>query len=187
MSAINTSGTEVRGMADLERLMRELDKLSRSSVAIAAPGVHETRETAHGQLRARKAAAGKKVPKAKAFRRKQADKKIPIAALIAWHEFGIGVPARPWVRSTFATRKTDLQRVIAQQIQRMIGTKGKHDTKASQAALGKFAIESMRRQLRSRVPPPLSDKTKANPDRDRKYIPLLDTGQIERSIEWRPG
>lgn len=112
-------------------------------------------------------------------------RRVLIADLIRIHEYGAGVPERPLIRLTLSSRRDKIDQSIETAIQRVIGSNGKWGGRSAHALVGKRVVAEIRRTLKSRVPPPLSPATMRDPDRDRRAIPLLDSGQIRDSLEWR--
>jgi len=171
------SGVETKGLDDIARTLAALTQLQGSTVAIAAPGVHEPRSVSRVR-------SGKK-PRAYSRLASFSRRRVYIADLIRWHEYGLGVPQRPFVRMTLQGKRAEIDRSIETAIQRVIGSKGKWGGERAHALVGRRVVSEMRRTLKNRVPPPLSSATMRDPDRDKRAIPLVDTGQIRDSLTYR--
>lgn len=167
----------VADIADVVRTLAAISQLRGSSVAIAAPGIHEPRSVS-------RARSGKK-PRAYSRLASFSRRRVYIADLIRWHEYGLGVPQRPFVRMTLQGKRGEIDRSIETAIQRVIGSKGRWGGRDAHALVGKMVVAEMRRTLMQRVPPGLSEATKRDPDRDKRAIPLVDTGQIRDSLTYR--
>lgn len=171
------SNVETRGLGDVDRILEELKALQKSAVAVAAPGVHQPRSVS----RARSGRKPRPYQRFASFSRRR----VLIADLIRWHEFGLGVPPRRWIRTTLQSRRTEIDKSIETSVQRVIGTKARFTAKDAHDRVGKRVVAEMRRVLKGRLQPALSPATMRDPDRDRRGIPLLDTGQIRDSLEHR--
>lgn len=108
------------------------------------------------------------------------DSGLPVATILAIHEYGVGVPERSVIREWVAGNADVLRRAHSTGTQRELAGRGtREDTYKS---VGKAASEGLQRRIRNFIPPPLSPRTMANPDRDPRGIPLWDTGQILDSL-----
>jgi len=174
---VASTGVDTRGLDDVRRTLEALTALQGSTVAVAAPGTHEPRSVS-------RARSGKK-PRAYSRLSSFSRRRILIADLIRIHEYGLGVPKRPFVRMTLQGKRAEIDKTIEGAIQRVIGSKGKWGGAKAHSLVGRRVVAELRRTLAARVPPPLSPATMADPDRDKRGIPLVDTGQIRDSLTWR--
>lgn len=107
------------------------------------------------------------------------------ATTLAVHEFGLAphAPERSVIRAGVISSKAQLARTFKTGVLRMLAGQG--DAVQTMEGVGKRAAEEFRRRIMSSIPPPLSARTMADPNRDPRGIPLLDTGQIMDSIGHR--
>jgi hypothetical protein len=104
------------------------------------------------------------------------------AAVLAIHEFGApGVPKREPIRQGLIRSKKRINRIWAKRI-KLIHT-GTSGGRAAADAMGDEVKKAIQKGIKSRLPPPLSPATLAQPKRDKRGIPLLDTGQLHDSID----
>lgn len=169
-------------IADVMRTIYAIAELQGSAVAVAAPGVHQPRSVHMNKAGKKKRAYSR----AASFSRKR----VMIADLIRWHEYGpekydVNFPARSFVRSTLQDKRADIDKVIEGVVRRVIASKGKWRAEDAHKVVGHRIVSELRRKLKSGVPPELSEATKSDPDRDQRMIPLIDTGQIHDSLTYR--
>jgi len=103
-----------------------------------------------------------------------------IAAIMGYHEFGVGVPRRSWLRDWYDERVKELYkkyRVIASGV-------GSRHFSIDQALdqFGSFAVGDLQKRWSEGIPPPLEQETI---DRKGSSVPLIDTGQSRSSVTFR--
>jgi hypothetical protein len=102
---------------------------------------------------------------------------LTTADVAAVNEFGMGVPARPFMRLTFEQRQGDLQK-----LGRGLETKvlrGELGVEAALKVMGAAAVGHVRSTIDSGVPPPNAPETIA---RKGSSGTLRDTGQLKGSV-----
>lgn len=99
------------------------------------------------------------------------------ASIAAAHEFGHGVPERPFMRMTFEQRRADLQRLAAGLEKRII----EQDMPVPTAleVLGAAAVGYIRQTIDAGVPPALSPATVARKGSSKT---LIDTAQMKGDV-----
>lgn len=105
----------------------------------------------------------------------------PVATILSFHEYGLGVPERSVLRAwTDENKRSTIGDAFRTGVLSQFSGYG--STADTLDRIGKVATEGMQRRVRGFVPPPLSPVTMANPYRDQRGIPLLDTTQILESL-----
>lgn len=106
---------------------------------------------------------------------------LPVATILAFQEYGTArIPERSLVRAWTDGHHRELGDAFKTGVLRQLAAQG--STTATLELVGKVAREGMTRRLWSRIPPPLAAATLANPNRDPRGIPLVDTQQIMDSL-----
>lgn len=109
---------------------------------------------------------------------------LSVAQLGAFHEFGLGVPERSFLRSTFLARRGDAGEAMGRAVAQVVGGDD------PERALGR-QVEAMagwvKIRIRERIAPPLSPATLRRKTVQGKVgdVPLVDTGQLIQSIAAR--
>lgn len=104
------------------------------------------------------------------------------AELAAIHEFGIGVPQRSFLRSTFDEERKKYLRVMRKGFRSVVD--GKRKLASVFLEVGETYRKDVIKKIKSRIPPP----TKIRQGRDekgqfaKKDPPLIDTGTMVGSI-----
>lgn len=126
-----------------------------------------------------------------------------VAQVLAYHEFGMGVPKRSVIAAALAEGETRAQ---LDRLRKQVAAQAIAQPKRKPAidVLGKYAIAQMRRRIMSRIKPALGPwaakaaglvpgkggkmrrrKGMSGPSlRDKRLIPLLDTRQIYQSLHY---
>jgi len=105
------------------------------------------------------------------------DDGLSIAELAEMHEFGLGVPGRPFIRQWFDEGKQDHNKLIEKELERAV-MDGKFEQHLTRAALG---LEASCKQY-------ISDGTHVTPNapsteaQKGSSVPLIDTGVLRASI-----
>lgn len=101
------------------------------------------------------------------------------AAVAQAHEFGLGVPERPFMRQAMPA--------IVRRVRRIIAERGLTDVdNATLEAIGQAAAEELRRSAEALTTPPLSRSTvRARQRKGRRVNPLIDTERMGESITHR--
>jgi hypothetical protein len=172
---------EVRTNRQIKAALRQLAKLSQSAVAVVSRGEHRGRSGELSRLASSggkgSVGAGKRLAR---LRKRRRAARVKNADLIRWHAAGAGnLPVRDWPGAAIGA---PLIRQSVEDAVKLVASGAKTAMQAHDR-VGKRARETFARVLRARIPPPLSESTRKDPDRDRKYIPLLDTGALLRSID----
>ncbi len=106
-----------------------------------------------------------------------------VAHLFSYHEFGSGVPKRSVLRRGFDSKRVGAgnlaRRSLSQAIARRAGAK------VTRQKMGEFYVKTFFKLIEKRKLKPLAPATKADPGRDKNYIPLWDTGQIISNLRWK--
>lgn len=95
------------------------------------------------------------------------------------HEFGLGVPERSFLRSTLDENRNKYSGV-ADELKNEI-KKGKFDTKSALGILGEKIVRDIKKKIKDKIPPELSQDTI---DKKGSSTPLIDTGQLYQSITY---
>lgn len=104
------------------------------------------------------------------------------AAMLAIHEFGTDtVPAREPVKTGLRKGARAVSKIWAKRVELI--HRGTSGGDAAAEAMGEIMVKSIKKGIRTRLPPALSEATKAKKGRDKRMVPLLDTKQIHDSIE----
>lgn len=128
------------------------------------------------------------------------DNGVSLAVIASVHEFGSQtVHARPFIRPTFDSQKERYWRRIRGAL---VAAARRHGTRSLQQNLGQVGegmVSDIRRRIRSRIAPTLSDATIARREKkitDRGgrrrpannrfsgWTPLIDDGQLIGSLRW---
>lgn len=109
------------------------------------------------------------------------DPSLTVAQLGAFHEFGLGVPERSFLRSTTHRRARDTGELLGKATARVITGQSPD---VAMGVVGEVWTGWVRETIRDRIPPPLAPatlraKTVAGKVGD---VPLVDTGQLIQSI-----
>ena len=105
-----------------------------------------------------------------------------VAAIGAWNEFGTEtIPERPFLRSTFAEKKSDYERIMRKVVQRAL--QGKETAAVGIEKLGRVADGDVKAKIVAIRTPPNAESTKAQ----KKGVdnPLIDTGQLLNSVRYK--
>ena len=105
-----------------------------------------------------------------------------VRRVAAVHEFGTSdVPARMPLRSYFDSRgKDELARATAEGLGQTVDGK---QAEQELEQVGELAAEGIGAGIESGLQPALAPSTLANPDRDSRGIPLLDTGHLLSQVD----
>lgn len=105
---------------------------------------------------------------------------LTVAEVAAFHEFGLGVPQRSFIRSWFDEAIEENRALIHSQLRLVVQRKLTLDVALERIALKLEA--NIKRRIRNRIPPPLAQSTI---DRKGSSVPLIDTGQLRNAIRAR--
>lgn len=101
----------------------------------------------------------------------------------AFHEFN----KRPWMRAWYDSGG---QKALSAAAVKGVGmaVDGTENAAAVNERIGETGVDGLRDFVESgQVTPPLEQATLANPNRDRRGIPLLDTGHMIGQVDWKAG
>lgn len=104
---------------------------------------------------------------------------VTLAEVAAFHELGLGVPERSFIRATFEDREVqEAQRATSATLARGLIAERMSVQQALQR-LGLWAVAQIKKRIKDHIPPPLKQATI---DRKGSSTPLVDTGQLINSI-----
>lgn len=109
---------------------------------------------------------------------------LPIATILFFHEFGLGVPRRSVIGATLASKRSELQQRAMVAAARVAG--GVSPERALEQ-VGRWLGGAFVRRIEAGIAPPLSAETLARTPNRIARVPLLNTGQVRelvRSIRW---
>jgi hypothetical protein len=105
----------------------------------------------------------------------------PMGTLMARHEFGAGVPARPVLGPATAAARADLERAAGEAVSAALAS----GPAAASAVLGPILERAMVERISSGVDPPLEDPPGDAPgERGPTDTPLVASGQLRGAIRW---
>lgn len=108
---------------------------------------------------------------------------LTTADILAIQEVGTDrIPARPVMAFARAATRRKVKRIMRDQLRQII--RGRSTKEKMYAEIGNTIVAAAKARIMGRISPALAESTKADPDRDPRHIPLLDTGQIIESIRW---
>lgn len=102
---------------------------------------------------------------------------LPNAALANFHEFGLGVPERSFLRSTFDKNLEGYWRSLKTRAGMVLA--GRITIQSTLDSLGKRVQDDIRNTIHSGVPPQLADSTVAAKGSTKQ---LIDSGQLVQAI-----
>ena len=102
-----------------------------------------------------------------------------VAEIATYHEYGMGVPQRSWLRGY-----VDENQVRIEQYLRNVAKQGLLTGNLGKAmeTMGVVVVGEIQERISDHIPPPLSDRTKKRKGSD---TPLIDTGQFRSSITFQ--
>jgi len=97
----------------------------------------------------------------------------------SFHEFGLGVPERSFLRSTFDEKEGSYRNILSK-----LATRTAKQLKGNipLELLGLKVEADVKNKIRSNIPPPLSEATLAR--KKGKNVALIDTTQLIESIDY---
>jgi len=97
----------------------------------------------------------------------------------SFHEFGLGVPERSFLRSTFDEKEGSYKNILSK-----LATRTAKQLKGNipLELLGLKVEADVKNKIRSNIPPPLSEATLAR--KKGKNVALIDTTQLIESIDY---
>jgi hypothetical protein len=108
---------------------------------------------------------------------------LPVAAILAYHEFGAGgLPERSVIRAVLHAERDAVAALMGEQIKGVL--LGETTVDAMWDAVGQYLAEAMRSRIRSGITPALQPETlQDETDTDPNTRPL-DDPQILESLRW---
>lgn len=104
---------------------------------------------------------------------------LTVAEVAAFHELGLGVPERSFVRAWFEANHqevlNDLRAGLQAVVQRRLTPEQVTDL------IGQKCVAGIRQRIVAGIDPPLAESTIA---RKKSATPLIDTGQLWSAITW---
>lgn len=105
----------------------------------------------------------------------------PNIEIAAVHEFGTEhVPERTFLRGTVDAKHRDIRSMAKRLAAAVVAGSINHARALN--LLGQFARGLMQKRISSGIPPPLKPATVA---RKGSAVPLIDTGQLRASLDWK--
>jgi hypothetical protein len=105
---------------------------------------------------------------------------LTTAEVGSYHEFGLGVPQRSFVRAYFDEHASEIEQAQDACLARILAGS---DPRAEAARLGLKLEGGMKERILARIDPPLAESTKAR--RGESAVPLVDTSQLIGAIRSR--
>lgn len=105
------------------------------------------------------------------------DESLTVGMVAIFNEFGLGVPERSFIRSTFDEKQREIKDFIIQKQFEVTGLKITTEQALNQ--IGAFGAKLMVEKIDSFVPPPNAESTIFKKD---SSMPLIDTGQLRQTI-----
>lgn len=105
---------------------------------------------------------------------------VTVSDVASFHEFGIGVPERSFLRAWFDAH-VEANKEFARRLARA-RLAGAIDVRRSLELMGARAVAGIQERIAQNIPPPLAPTTVA---RKGSSVALIDTGQLRSSITWR--
>lgn len=103
---------------------------------------------------------------------------LPIATILAFHEFGLGVPQRSVIRATLASRRAELAQRATVAAAQVVG--GRSVERAVEE-VGRWLSRAFVRRIEEGLTPPLARSTLEKGHRI-SHLPLLKSGQIRQFV-----
>jgi len=101
------------------------------------------------------------------------------------HEFGKGrIPERSFLRSTWDKEKNDIDLTVQALAKRQI-KKDNYKVETLLDSVGVFMVGKVKETFRNNNWPPLADPTRGGRNKDGLSTPLIDTGQLINSIDYK--
>lgn len=103
------------------------------------------------------------------------DNGVTTAEVAGYHEFGVGVPRRSWLRDWTEEDQANIRKKLSEVSKRAIGNMRSVDLKKAGNDFGGWAVEAIRKRIKGKIPPPLKVRVGGTP--------LIDTGQLKDAID----
>jgi hypothetical protein len=97
-----------------------------------------------------------------------------------FHEFGLGVPERSFIRGWFDENQKWCNTFISGMLRSVV--EGKREFSQTLEQIGLKFVGSVQERISNRIPPPLAASTIKAKGSD---VPLIDTGQLRTSITYK--
>jgi hypothetical protein len=114
---------------------------------------------------------------------------LTVAEVGSFHEFGINVPRRSFLRDWFDENKETLSKRLRNIAKRIASPHSKMTSKKGLNIFGAISVGEIQSRITSGIFPPLSEVTKKRRAGTKKgtisATPLIDTGQLRSSITWK--
>ena len=104
---------------------------------------------------------------------------LTVADVATFHEFGLGVPRRSFIRDYVDENDRELQRRLYAAAAN-VGS-GKVPVRQALDQFGLYVQGAIQERIARHIPPPLAEVTK---ERKGSSTPLIDTGQLRSSITY---
>lgn len=119
------------------------------------------------------------------------DEGVAMAELAAIHEFGSparNIPERSFIRSTFKSRREDLQRLLVRLARAIVAER--MEPREALEILGLWGATAVKRQITGRLVVPRLDESEAGQRTIRRKgsdVTLVDTALMVNAITWQTG
>jgi hypothetical protein len=107
------------------------------------------------------------------------DGEATVGDIAFWHELGLGVPRRSWLRDWYDEQLPANKRAIRALAIKVL--KGEMDERKALEVFGIQAVASIRKRIKAGIAPPLDPRTI---ERKGSDTPLIDKAQFIQSISW---
>jgi hypothetical protein len=174
-------------MAALQRRLSTLAKRTTIDLGILTNGhANDAKKLPKRSSKAKKVAAKKAREKA------AEQKRLTVVEVATFHEFGLGVPQRSFLRAFADERQAEIAgrlRTISQAIAKGLVRVGGSEVKPAVALhrLGAWLAGQVKARISAGLEPALAESTIRKKTRagKRGQTPLIDTGQLRSSITYR--
>lgn len=122
---------------------------------------------------------------------KHGEEGVSMVELAAIHEFGSpsrNIPERSFIRSTFHSRREDLQRILVRLARAIVGDR--MEPREALGILGLWAATAVKKQITGRLVVPRLEETDAGRRTIRRKgsdVTLVDTALLVNAITWQIG
>ena len=107
---------------------------------------------------------------------------LTVLAIATFHEFGLGVPERSFIRAWCDSHQKDVEERLARDSQ--LAAKGEISWEQAMERLGLYIVGGIQEYIASNIPPPLADSTVKSKGSN---VALINTGQLRSSVTYEVG
>lgn len=105
---------------------------------------------------------------------------VTVGRLAEWHEYGLGVPERSWLRGWVDSAESTIAEAMRRLTERSV--KGRVTPQQAALQLGVWCVGKIQQRIARGIEPALHERTI---ERKGSSVPLIDTGQLRQSITSR--